>query len=152
MASKPNPEINMIVKSFNGILSDPIPLETPMLISNEKRLQDILVSAVAKKKPHQTEDGTWELVENTEDPFVNKKYEINFLKQDIIVVRGATIEKVNVIDGEYKVTYAKEPLLDYEYFACIVKAPSGCAKPKGLSWLNDNPGCLQECSDRVFIP
>ncbi|MCQ2818707.1 MAG: hypothetical protein MJ252_15680, partial [archaeon] len=44
------------------------------------------------------------------------------------------------------------PMKDYEYFACIVKAPSGCAKPKGLKWLNENPGNLHECDDRVFIP
>ena len=51
MANKPNPNINMIISSYKGILSDPIPLETPSLISNDLRLQDILISSIAPKKP-----------------------------------------------------------------------------------------------------
>ena len=151
MANKPNPNINMVISSYQGILSDPISLETPMLISNETRLGDILLSSVALKKPVKGEDGIWKLEENTEDPFLNKKYEIDFLKQDIIVVRGATIEKVNVIDGNYKLTYG-EPMNDLEYFAVIVKGPSGSAKPKGVEWFNDKPTNLHETTDRIFIP
>ena len=151
MANKPNPNINMVISSHQGILSDPISLETPMLISNETRLRDILLSSVALKKPVKGEDGIWKLEENTEDPFLNKKYEIDFLKQDIIVVRGATIEKVNVIDGNYKLTYG-EPMNDWEYFAVIVKGPSGSAKPKGVEWFNDKPTNLHETTDRIFIP
>ena len=100
----------------------------------------------------QKEDGTWDLEENTEDTFIKKEYTIDFLRQDIIVARGATIEKVNVVDGEYRITFAEEPLKDYEYNAVIVKAPSGCAKPKGLSWANEIPLNQHECDDRVFIP
>ncbi len=151
MANKPNPNINMVISSHQGILSDPISLETPMLISNETRLRDILLSSVALKKPVKGEDGIWKLEENTEDPFLNKNYEIDFLKQDIIVVRGATIEKVNVIDGNYKLTYG-EPMNDWEYFAVIVKGPSGSAKPKGVEWFNDKPTNLHETTDRIFIP
>ena len=151
MANKPNPNINMVLSTYQGILSDPIPLENPMLISNETRLGDILLSSVAPKKPVKGEDGEWILEENTDDPFINKKYEIDFLKQDIIVVRGATIEKVNVIDGNYKLTYG-EPMNDWEYFAVIVKGPSGCAKPKGVEWFNDKPTNLYETTDRIFIP
>ena len=45
----------------------------------------------------------------------------------------ATIEKVNVVDGEYRVTFGGIPLKDYEYNTVIVKAPSDGTKPKGLS-------------------
>ena len=152
MANKPNPNINMILSSYKGILSDPFSLETPSLISNELRLQDILISSLAQKKPIKKEDGSWDLEDNTNDTFINKEYTIDFLRQDIIVVRGAKIEKVNVVDGEYKVTFSEEPLKDYEYNAVIVKAPSGCAKPKGLSWANKIPLNKHECDDRVFIP
>ena len=152
MANKPNPNINMILSSYKGILSDPFSLETPSLISNELRLQDILISSIAPKKPILKEDGSWDLEENNDDSFINKEYTIDFLRQDIIVVRGAKIEKVNVVDGEYKVTFSEEPLKDYEYNAVIVKAPSGCAKPKGLSWANEIPLNQHECDDRVFIP
>ena len=152
MANKPNPNINMILSSYKGILSDPIPLQTPSLISNDLRLQDILVSSIAPKKPGLKEDGTWDLEENIEDSFIKKEYTIDFLRQDIIVARGATIEKVNVVDGEYRVTFGPEPLKDYEYNAVIVKAPSGCAKPKGLSWANEIPLKQHECDDRIFIP
>ena len=152
MANKPNPNINMILSSYKGILSDPIPLQTPSLISNDLRLQDILVSSIAPKKPVLKEDGTWDLEENNEDSFIKKEYTIDFLRQDIIVTRGATIEKVNVVDGEYRVTFGPEPLKDYEYNAVIVKAPSGCAKPKGLSWANEIPLKQHECDDRIFIP
>ena len=152
MANKPNPNINMILSSYKGILSDPIPLQTPSLISNDLRLQDILVSSIAPKKPVLKEDGTWDLEENIEDSFIKKEYTIDFLRQDIIVARGATIEKVNVVDGEYRVTFGPEPLKDYEYNAVIVKAPSGCAKPKGLSWANEIPLKQHECDDRIFIP
>ena len=141
----------MVLSSYKGILSDPISLETPMLISNEKRLGDILLSSVAPKKPVKEENGTWNLTDNTDDPFINKQYEIDFLKQDIIVVRGATIEKVNVIDGNYKLTFG-EPMNDWEYFAVIVKGPSGSAKPKGVEWFNDKPTKIHETSDRIFIP
>ena len=51
MANKPNPEIDMVISSYKGILSDPIPLQTPSLISNDLRLQDILISSIAPKKP-----------------------------------------------------------------------------------------------------
>ncbi len=152
MANKPNPNINMIISSYKGVLSDSIPLETPSLISNELRLQDILISSIAPKKPILKEDGSWDLVENNDDSFINKEYTIDFLRQDIIVIRGAKIEKVNVVDGEYKVTFLTEPLKDYEYNAVIVKAPSGCAKPKGLSWANEIPLNKHECDDRIFIP
>jgi hypothetical protein len=152
MANKPNPNINMILSSYQGILSDTIPLDNPMLISNEIRLNDVLLSSIAPKKPIQKEDGNWELEENTNDPFLNKEYKIDFLKQDIIVVRGAKIDKVNVIDGDYKVTYNPEPMKDYEYYAVIVKGPSGCAKPKGIDWLNEKPMKLHEAYDRIFIP
>ena len=152
MANKPNPNINMIISSYKGVLSDSIPLETPSLISNELRLQDILISSIAPKKPILKEDGSWDLVENNDDSFINKEYTIDFLRQDIIVIRGAKIEKVNVVDGEYKVTFLAEPLKDYEYNAVIVKAPSGCAKPKGLSWANEIPLNKHECDDRIFIP
>ena len=152
MANKPNPNINMILSSYNGILSDPIPFQTPSLVSNDSRLQDILISSIAPKKPVLKEDGSWDLEENTKDSFINKEYTIDFLRQDIIVVRGAKIEKVNVVDGEYKVTFSEEPLKDYEYNAVIVKAPSGCAKPKGLSWANEIPLNQHECDDRIFIP
>ena len=152
MANKPNPNINMIISSHKGILSDPIPLQTPSLISNELRLQDILISSIAPKKPILKEDGSWDLEENNDDSFINKEYTIDFLRQDIIVIRGAKIEKVNVVDGEYKVTFSEEPLKDYEYNAVIVKAPSGCAKPKGLSCANKIPLNKHECDDRIFIP
>ena len=152
MANKPNPNINMILSSYKGILSDPIPLQTPSLISNDLRLQDILVSSIAPKKPVLKEDGTWDLEENNEDSFIKKEYTIDFLRQDIIVCRGANIEKVNVVDGEYRVTFGEQPLKDYEYNAVIVKAPSGCAKPKGLSWANEIPLKQHECDDRIFIP
>ena len=152
MANKPNPNINMILSSYKGILSDPIPLQTPSLISNDLRLQDILVSSIAPKKPVLKEDGTWDLEENNEDSFIKKEYTIDFLRQDIIVCRGANIEKVNVVDGEYRVTFSEKPLNDYEYNAVIVKAPSGCAKPKGLSWANEIPLKQHECDDRIFIP
>ena len=152
MANKPNPNINMIISSYKGILSDPIPLQTPSLISNELRLQDILISSIAPKKPILKEDGSWDLEENNDDSFINKEYTIDFLRQDIIVVRGAKIEKVNVVDGEYRVTFSEEPLKDYEYNAVIVKAPSGCAKPKGLSCANKIPLNKHECDDRIFIP
>ena len=152
MANKPNPNINMILSSYNGVLSDIINLQTPSLISNDLRLQDILISSIAPKRPLKKEDGSWDLEENNDDPFINKQYTIDFLRQDIIVVRGAKIEKVNVVDGEYKVTFAEIPLKDYEYNAVIVKAPSGCAKPKGLSCVNETPLKLFECDDRVFIP
>ena len=152
MANKPNPNINMIISSYKGILSDPIPLQTPSLISNELRLQDILISSIAPKKPILKEDGSWDLEENNDDSFINKEYTIDFLRQDIIVIRGAKIEKVNVVDGEYKVTFSEEPLKDYEYNAVIVKAPSGCAKPKGLSCANKIPLNKHECGDRIFIP
>ena len=49
MANKPNPNINMILSSYKGILSDSIPLQTPSLISNDSRLQDILISSIASK-------------------------------------------------------------------------------------------------------
>ena len=152
MANKPNPNINMIISSYKGILSDPIPLQTPSLISNELRLQDILISSIAPKKPILKEDGSWDLEENNDDSFINKEYTIDFLRQDIIVIRGAKIEKVNVVDGEYKVTFSEEPLKDYEYNAVIVKAPSGCAKPKVLSCANKIPLNKHECDDRIFIP
>ena len=152
MANKPNPNINMIISSYKGILSDPIPLQTPSLISNELRLQDILISSIAPKKPILKEDGSRDLEENNDDSFINKEYTIDFLRQDIIVIRGAKIEKVNVVDGEYKVTFSEEPLKDYEYNAVIVKAPSGCAKPKGLSCANKIPLNKHECGDRIFIP
>ena len=142
----------MIISSYKGILSDPISLENPSLISNELRLQDILISSIAPKKPILKEDGSWDLEENNNDSFINKEYTIDFLRQDIIVVRGAKIEKVNVVDGEYKVTFSEEPLKDYEYNAVIVKAPSGCAKPKGLSCANKTPLNKHECNDRIFIP
>ena len=51
MANKPNPNINMILSSYQGILSDTIPLDNPMLISNEIRLNDVLLSSIAPKKP-----------------------------------------------------------------------------------------------------
>ena len=152
MANKPNPNINMIISSYKGILSDPIPLQTPILISNDLRLQDILISSIAPKKPILKEDGSWDLEENNEDTFIKKEYNIDFLRQDIIVARGAIIEKVNVVDGEYRVTFGELPLKDYEYNAVIVKAPSGCAKPKGLSWSNQIPLNPHECDDRIFIP
>ena len=152
MANKPNPNINMIISSYKGILSDPIPLETPSLISNDLRLQDILISSIAPKKPILKEDRSWALEENNDDTFIKKEYTIDFLRQDIIVIRGATIEKVNVVDGNYRVTFAEEPLKDYEYNAVIVKAPSGCAKPKGLTWANKIPLNSHECTDRIFIP
>ena len=152
MANKPNPNLNMIISSFKGILSDPIPFQTPSLISNDLRLQDILISSIAPKKPILKEDGSWDLEENNEDTFIKKEYIIDFLRQDIIVARGATIEKVNVVDGEYRVTFGEMPLKDYEYNAVIVKAPSGCAKPKGLSWANQIPLNPHECDDRIFIP
>ena len=152
MANKQNPNINMILSSYKGILSDSIPLQTPSLISNDSRLQDILISSIASKKPYKDEEGNWNLKENDDDIFVNKQYTIDFLRQDIIVVRGANIEKVNVVDGEYRVTFGEKPLNDYEYNAVIVKAPSGCAKPKGLSWANEIPLNQHECDDRVFIP
>ena len=152
MANKPNPNINMILSSYKGILSDIVPLQTPSLISNDSRLQDILISSIAPKKPYRTEDGSWNLKENDDDAFINKQYTIDFLRQDIIVVRGANIEKVNVVDGEYRVTFSEKPLNDYEYNAVIVKAPSGCAKPKGLSMANEIPLNQHECDDRVFIP
>ena len=152
MANKPNPNINMIISSYKGILSDPIPLETPSLISNDLRLQEILVSSIDPKKPILKEDGYWDLEENNDDIFIKKEYTIDFLRQDIIVIRGATIEKVNVVDGNYRVTFAEEPLKDYEYNAVIVKAPSGCAKPKGLTWANKIPLNSHECTDRIFIP
>ena len=59
--------------------------------------------------------------------------------------------KVNVIDGNYKLTYG-EPMNDWEYFAVIVKGPSGSAKPKGVEWFNDKPTNLHETTDRIFIP
>ena len=152
MANKPNPNINMIISSYKGILSDPIPFQTPSLISNDLRLQDILISSIAPKKPILKEDGSWDLEENNDDTFIKKEYTIDFLRQDIIVARGATIEKVNVVDGEYRVTFGEMPLKDYEYNAVIVKAPSGCAKPKGLSWANQIPLNPHECDDRIFIP
>ena len=152
MANKPNPNINMIISSFRGILSDSIPMQTPSLISNELRLQDILISSIAAKKPIQKEDGSWDLEDNLDDKFLKKEYNIDFLRQDIIVTRGGKIEKVNVVDGEYKITFSDEKLKDYEYNAVIVKAPSGCAKPKGLSWANEIPLKQHECEDRVFIP
>ena len=68
------------------------------------------------------------------------------------MARGATIEKVNVIDGEYKVTFGEMPLKDYENNAVIVKAPSGCDKPKGLSWAYIIPLNPHICDDRIFIP
>ena len=61
MANKPNPNINMILSSYQGILSDTIPLDNPMLISNEIRLNDVLLSSIAPKKPIQKEDGNCEL-------------------------------------------------------------------------------------------
>ena len=64
---------------------------------------------------------SWNLEENNEDTFIKKEYIIDFLRQDIIVVRGATIEKVNVVDGEYRVTFAEQPLKDYEFNAVIEK-------------------------------
>ena len=152
MANKPNPNINMILSSYKGILSDSIPLQTPSLISNDSRLQDILISSIASKKPYKDENGSWNLKENDDDSFINKKYTIDFLRQDIIVIRGANIEKVNVVDGEYRVTFSEKPLNDYEYNAVIVKDPSGCAKPKGLSWANAIPLNPHECDDRIFIP
>ena len=136
----------MIISSYKGILSDPIPLQTPSLISNDLRLQDILISSIAPKKPILKEYGTWYLEEN-----IKKEYTIDFLRQDIIVARGATIEKVNVVDGEYRVTFGDIPLKDYEYNAVIVKAPSGCAKPKGLSWANQIPLNPHECDDRILF-
>jgi hypothetical protein len=151
MANKPNPNIDMVLSSFHGILSDPISLETPMLISNEKRLEDVLISSVAPKKPIKNEDGTWSLIENTDDPFINKNYTIDFLKQDIIAVRGAKIEKVNVVDRNYKLTYG-EAMNDWEYFAVIVKGPSGSAKPKGVDYANEKPTKIHESTDRIFIP
>ena len=75
-------------------------MPTPCLISNDLRLQDILVSSIAPKKPILKEDGSWDLEENNEDTFIKKEYIINFLRQDIIVVRGATIEKVNGVNIE----------------------------------------------------
>ena len=89
-----------IISSYKGILSDPIPMQTPCLISNDLRLQDILVSSIAPKKPILKEDGSQDLEENNEDTFIKKEYIIDFLRQDIIVVRGATIEKVNVVNIE----------------------------------------------------
>ena len=88
MANKPNPNINMVLSTYQGILSDPIPLETPMLISNETRLGDILLSSVAPKKPVKGEDGEWILEENTDDPFINKKYEIDFLPSGCAKPKG----------------------------------------------------------------
>ena len=160
MANKPNPNINMILSSYKGILSDSIPLQTPSLISNDSRLQDILISSIASKKPYKDEEGNWNLKENDDDIFVNKQYTIDFLENckkilitfNVLLIRGANIEKVNVVDGEYRVTFGEKPLNDYEYNAVIVKAPSGCAKPKGLSWANEIPLNQHECDDRVFIP
>ena len=152
MANKPNPNINMILSSYKGILSDSIPLQTPSLISNDSRLQDILISSIASKKPFKNEDGSWNLKENDDDVFINKQYTIDFLRQDIIVCRGANIEKVNVVDGEYRVTFSEKPLNDYEYNAVIVKAPSGYNKKKNISWANEIPLNQHECDDRVFIP
>ena len=145
-----NAELNLIKNAFTGILSDTVPMHTPSLIPNAERLEDILVSAVATKKPLYQDDGTWALAENLDDPFVNKEYQIDFLKQDIIVVRAAKIEKVNFVEGEYKITFSNEKLKDYCYYAVVVQAPSGCAKPKGFTCVNFNPEIEQV--ERVFIP
>ena len=148
--SDPAEEVNLIKAYFTGILSDIVPLNTPSLISNEKRLNDILISSISKKKPiFNQEDNSWGLADYDDDPIANKKYEIDFLKMDFIVVRGAKIDKVCVIDKEYKVTFG-DALNDYEYYAVIVKAPSGSAKPKGLQWVNEKPKV--EDKERVFIP
>lgn len=145
-----NAELNLIKNAFTGILSDTVPMITPSLIPSLDRLEDILVSAIAKKKPIQADDGTWTLVPNEDDPFVNKQYQIDFLKQDIIVVRAAKIEKVNFVEGEYKITFSNEKIKDYCYYAVVVQAPSGCAKPKGFTCVNFNP--VIEEQERVFIP
>ena len=63
-----NAELNLIKKAFTGILSDTVPMITPSLIPSLDRLDDILVSAIAKKKPIQADDGTWTLVPNEDDP------------------------------------------------------------------------------------
>lgn len=143
-------EINLIKANFKGILSDVFPLNTPCLISNEKRLNDILITAISNKKPIYNQDSNlWNLEEYSDDPIVNKKYDIDFLKMDFIAVRGANIDKVCVIDRVYNV-YFGEALNDYEYCAVIVKAPSGAAKPKALQCVNEKP--VVEDKERVFIP
>ena len=145
-----NPELNLIKGEFIGILSDTIPFGAPMLISNAKRLEDVLITAIAKKKPLKDDNGMWILEDNNDDAFVNKNYEIDFLKQDIIAVRGVKIEKVNFVEGKYKVTFSNEKLEDYQYFAVIVQAPSGCAKPKDFEKVNYV--YEEEARERVFIP
>ena len=84
MANKPNPNINMILSSYKGILSDSIPLQTPSLISNDSRLQDILISSIASKKPYKDENGSWNLKENDDDSFINKKYTIEIDLSNIL--------------------------------------------------------------------
>ena len=54
--------------------------------------------------------------------------------------------------GNIRSTRPTNIILAQEYNAVIVKAPSGCAKPKGLSWANEIPLNQHECDDRVFIP
>jgi hypothetical protein len=53
---------------------------------------------------------------------------------------------------EYRVTFGEMPIKDYENNAVIVKAPSGCAKHKGLSWANKISLNPHICDDRIFIP
>ena len=84
------------------------------------------------------------------NPFVNKEYQIDWLKQDIIVVRAAKFEKVNFVEGEYKITFSNDKIKDYCYYAVVVQAPSGCAKPKGFTCVNFNPEIEEQ--ERVFIP
>ena len=147
---KINPDLNLIKKEYKGYLSDIVPMETPILISNAQRLKEVLISSVAKKRPRYFEDDkSWMLENNIFDPFVNNDYTIDFLKQDILVVRGATIAKVTYSDDEYKVIYG-DKIEDYCYAAVVVQAPSGVAKPKGFTCINDKP--TLEVIDRVFIP
>ena len=61
----------MIISSYKGILSDPFPLQTPSLISNDLRLLEILIS-LAPKELVLKEYGSWDLEENNEDTFIKK--------------------------------------------------------------------------------
>ena len=45
---------------------------------------------------------------------------------------------------------SNEKIKDYCYYAVVVQAPSGCAKPKGFTCVNFNP--VIEEQERVFIP
>lgn len=143
-------EPNLIKATFFGTLSDPIPLETPSLISNPKMLEDILISSIARRIPAELEENPCTLMENTTDSILQGEYKIDFLKQDIIVVRGVEIVKVYVTNGEYKVVYANKGLDEFKYCAVQVQAPSGAAKPKGLCVMTEKPHI--EMKERIFIP